>query len=121
MLLKNILWIGLGGALGSIARYTVSLLMSSKYFPYGTFLVNIIGCFTIGIFMALSIKNQTTTFNNYKLFLTTGLCGGFTTFSAFAIENVQLFENGKPLVALTYILLSVVLGIAAAFIGYKLI
>lgn len=61
------LWIGLGGALGSIARYAISLLVSSKYFPYGTFLVNIIGCFTIGIFMALSLKNQTT-FNNYKRF-----------------------------------------------------
>jgi fluoride exporter len=120
MMLKNILWIGLGGALGSIVRYGVSLLISSKYFPYSTFLVNVMGCFAIGIFMALSLKNQTT-FNNYKLFLTTGLCGGFTTFSAFAIENVQLFENGKPLVALIYIALSVVLGIAAAFIGYKLI
>ncbi|MBP6432466.1 MAG: fluoride efflux transporter CrcB [Ferruginibacter sp.] len=120
MLLKNILWIGLGGALGSIARYSVSLLVPSKSFPYSTFLVNIIGCLAIGIFMALSLKNQTT-FNNYKLFLTTGLCGGFTTFSAFAIENVQLFENGKPLIALCYIALSIVLGIAAAYIGYKLI
>jgi fluoride exporter len=119
-MLKNILLIACGGALGSVARYIIGQFISSKYFPYGTFLVNSVGCFVIGCFMALSLKNESFT-NNYKLFLITGFCGGFTTFSAFAIENLQLLQNAKLYTALTYSLLSVVVGIVCTFIGYKLI
>ena len=74
----------------------------------------------MGIFLALSLKNEVV-FNNWKLFLTTGICGGFTTFSAFAAENVHLLQTGKTTTALVYIILSTILGIAAVFLGFKLI
>jgi fluoride exporter len=119
-MLKNILLVGLGGAIGSVGRYIFSLLITSKNFPLNTFIVNALGCFAIGIFLALSIKNEES-FTNWKLFLTTGICGGFTTFSAFAIENVQLLQSGKTFTAITYILLSIVIGILTAFLGFKLI
>jgi CrcB protein len=119
-MLKNILLIGFGGAIGSMSRYIFSLLIANKNFPLNTFIVNAIGCFAIGIFLDLSIKNEAA-FNNWKLFLTTGICGGFTTFSAFAIENVQLLQSGKTFTALAYIVLSITIGILAAFLGYKLI
>jgi fluoride exporter len=119
-MLKNILLVGFGGAMGSMGRYIFSLLIANKNFPLNTFVINAIGCFAIGIFLALSIKNEVA-FNNWKLFLTTGICGGFTTFSAFAIENVQLLQSGKTFAALAYIILSITISILAAFIGFKLI
>ena len=101
---KNILLVGLGGALGSMARYVFSLAPLTKNFPLNTFMVNVLGCFIMGIFLALSLKNEVV-FNNWKLFLTTGICGGFTTFSAFAAENVHLLQTGKTTTALVYIIL----------------
>jgi CrcB protein len=70
--------------------------------------------------LALSLKDETFQ-NNWKLFLTTGICGGFTTFSTFSAENLALFENGKYFTALLYISLSIILGIIAAWLGFKLI
>ena len=110
----------IGGGIGSMLRYVCWLLFSSKYFPYATLAVNIVGSFVIGIVIALSLKNQALT-DNWKLFIATGICGGFTTFSAFAMENMQLLQNGKYTLAFTYILLSVVAGITAAWLGFKLI
>jgi len=116
-MLKNFLLVGLGGALGSMMRYAVALLINSKYFPYATLAVNIIGCFVIGLVFAISIKDELF-LNNWKLFLATGICGGFTTFSAFSLENMGLLQSGKAGLAAVYILTSVVLGIAASFLGY---
>ncbi len=117
---KNFLLVGLGGAIGSMLRYGISILYSFKHFPAATFTVNILGSFFIGIIMAISIKDETF-FSNWKLFLATGICGGFTTFSAFSAENVQLLQNGKIFSALIYTTLSILLGIVAAWIGFKLI
>jgi CrcB protein len=119
MMFKNILLVGFGGAIGSIARY-----LSQKYiyewhphpFPFGTFLVNIAGCFLIGVFYGLMEKGNILT-PEWRLFLTTGLCGGFTTFSTFAYENVILLKTGDFIYLGLYIAGSVVLGIAAAFGG----
>jgi fluoride exporter len=119
-MLKNFLLVGLGGALGSMLRYALYLLVPVKDFPYPTLIINITGSFIIGIVIALSIKDETF-LNNWKLFLATGICGGFTTFSAFSAENIGLLQNGKYTMALTYILLSIVLGIAGAWLGFKLI
>ena len=119
-MLKNLLLVGLGGGLGSILRYGSSLLLNSKLFPYATLAVNIIGSFIIGIVFAMSIKDETF-LNNWKLFLATGICGGFTTFSAFSVENMALLQSGKVGLALIYILLSVVVGIMATFLGYQLV
>jgi fluoride exporter len=119
-MLKNFLLVGLGGALGSALRYAAYLLLPVKTFPWPTLVVNIIGSFVMGIVISLSIKNQDF-LNNWKLFLATGICGGFTTFSAFSAENVALLQNGKYTIALTYILLSIVLGLTSAWLGFKLI
>ncbi len=117
---RNFLLVALGGGIGSILRYGVSLMINAKYFPWPTLAVNIIGSFIIGLILALSIKEESFLYN-WKLFLATGVCGGFTTFSAFSLENMELLQSGKYLLAVTYILVSVVLGIAAAFLGFKLL
>jgi len=119
-MIKNLLLVGLGGSIGSMVRYAVSLLTNSKLFPYATLSVNIIGSFIIGIVFALSIKEAGLS-NNWRLFLATGICGGFTTFSAFSLENMGLLQSGRIGIALTYIIISIVLGIAATFLGYLLI
>jgi fluoride exporter len=119
-MLKNFILVGLGGATGSMLRYAVSLLLVNRVFPLATLLVNVAGSFLIGLILALGIKNESFA-GNWKLFLATGICGGFTTFSAFSAENLQLLQNGKPLVSLLYIAVSIVAGIFAAFLGYKLV
>lgn len=118
-MLKNFLLVGLGGGLGSVLRYGSSLLMNSKLFPWATLAVNILGSLIIGIVFAMSIRQEPLA-NNWKLFLATGICGGFTTFSAFSLENMGLLQSGKYGMAVTYIFTSIVLGIAAAFFGYQL-
>lgn len=117
---KNFLLVGLGGALGSMMRYAVYLLITVKNFPLATFGINIIGSFIIGLVLAFSLKDESF-LNNWKLFLATGICGGFTTFSAFSAENVVLLQNEKYLLALLYIVLSIVLGIAAAWFGFSIV
>ncbi len=119
-MIKNLLLVGLGGALGSMLRYAAAVMINTKYFPWPTLTVNIIGSFFIGLIFALSIKDETF-LNNWKLFLATGICGGFTTFSSFSLENMGLLQQGKYATALTYICLSIILGIIAAFAGYKII
>lgn len=119
-MIKNLFIVGLGGGIGSIIRYVASLLINSKLFPYATLAVNITGSFIIGLVFALTIKEAGFS-NNWKLFLATGICGGFTTFSAFSLENMGLLQNGRIGMAGTYILLSVILGILATFLGYWLI
>jgi fluoride exporter len=117
---KNFLLVGLGGAIGSMLRYAISLLVTVKQFPYSTFIVNIAGSFIIGAVLALSLKNDMFS-NNWKIFLATGICGGFTTFSAFAAENMALLQSGKYGIAFIYIMASLLLGIAAVVLGFKLI
>ena len=119
-MIKNLLLVGLGGSIGSMVRYGTSLLIKSKLFPFATLSVNIIGCFIIGLVFAMSIKEKGIS-DNWKLFLATGICGGFTTFSAFSLENMGLLQSGRIGIALTYIILSIVLGIAATWLGYSLI
>jgi fluoride exporter len=119
-MLKNLLLVGLGGGLGSVLRYAAALVISSKYFPYSTLAVNIIGSFIIGIVFAMSIKDETF-LNNWKLFLATGICGGFTTFSAFSLENMGLLQSGKVGMAAIYIIVSILFGLLATFWGYQLV
>ena len=117
---KNILLVGLGGGIGSMLRYGASLLFSSRYFPYTTLAVNIIGSLMIGLVLGMSFKSEYF-LTNWKLFLATGICGGFTTFSAFSAENMELLQQGRYSLAIIYIVLSVILGIAAAALGFKLL
>jgi len=119
-MLKNFLLVGLGGGIGSMLRYATSLLFTSRYFPYATLAVNILGSFIIGLVLGMSLKSEYF-LSNLKLFLGTGICGGFTTFSSFSAENLELFQTGKTFSALIYIAVSVISGIAAAWFGYKLL
>jgi len=119
-MLKNLLIIGSGGFIGSIARYLVSQLNLSISFhsiPVGTLLVNIIGCFLIGFLTGVADKSMILT-TEWRLFLMVGLCGGFTTFSAFANENLMLMHNGQMLAVLLYTALSILLGFLAVYFGY---
>lgn len=117
---KNFLLVGLGGAIGSMVRYAAYLLITAKNFPFATLSVNIIGSFVIGLVLALSIKDESF-LNNWKLFLATGICGGFTTFSAFSAENVVLLQSEKYALALLYIVASIIAGIAAAWFGFSVV
>ncbi len=117
MMLKNILFIGLGGAFGSILRYLIGFYIL-KYFPtisnLGTLIVNILACFLVGIFVGISLQNNQIL---YKLLLITGFCGGFSTFSAFAFENIQFINKGEYLMAMVYIGLSLFFGFMAVGAG----
>ena len=121
-MIKNILLVGLGGSIGSIGRYLCQKWFAAYYassFPWGTFTVNIIGCLAIGIFWGLSLKSFDSN-ESWKLFLMTGLCGGFTTFSAFTLEGVGLLREQKLALFFSYVAISVVLGLLATYIGIRL-
>jgi len=119
-MIKAFLLTAAGGAIGSMFRYAATMLVGTRSFPLPTLLVNITGSFVIGLLFGLSLKENGLS-ENWKLFLATGLCGGFTTFSAFSMENLSLLQNGKYLIALVYITISIVLGLVAAFAGFKLV
>ena len=118
-MLKTILYIAIGGAAGSVLRFLTTILISkfwSNNFPMATFIANIIGCFLMGLFIGFLAKNQLED-SNLKWFLVTGFCGGYTTFSAFGMENYNLFQSNNSLLAFGYIALSVVLGLFAVWFG----
>ncbi len=117
---KNFLLVGLGGCIGSMMRYATWYFFRPTNFPAATLLVNIAGSLVIGIVIGLSIKDVDFS-QGWKLFLATGICGGFTTFSAFSIENLQMLQNGKYFLSLAYICSSIIFGIAAAWLGFKLV
>ena len=110
-----------GGGLGAAARYLLFMLVqrfSSQAFPYGTLAVNLVGSFLIGYLWALFEGTRLT--GEWKLFIFTGFLGGFTTFSTFAREATQLMKVGEYKTALTYMLVSNVVGIALVVLGFML-
>ncbi|MCM1451895.1 MAG: fluoride efflux transporter CrcB [Clostridium sp.] len=120
--MKELIAVFLGGGLGSVLRYGVQMLMHEKIalynFPWATFTVNVVGSFLIGLFYALSAKMGLSA--ETRLFLTAGLCGGFTTFSTFSNDNVEMIRQGDIFLCACYIALSVALGICACFAGAAL-
>lgn len=121
-MIKNILFVGLGGGLGSIARYICQRWFAEVYshtFPWGTFAVNITGCFLIGVLWGITFRSFDSN-EQWKLLLMTGLCGGFTTFSAFTLEGIGLIREQKMAVFFSYVAASVLLGLAATWAGMKL-
>ena len=119
--MKPFLLVGLGGAVGSMLRYGIGKVLQphTSGFPLATFSVNIIGCFLIGLLFGLAEKHQWMN-TNLLFLLATGFCGGFTTFSAFAFENISLMEKQLFSTTLIYSLLSVVLGILVCKAGFIL-
>ena len=117
-MLKEIIAVFIGGGIGSILRFLLNKIeiVSENNYPYSTFISNVVGCFILGLVLGYFIKNGS---NNSTLFvfLTVGLCGGFTTFSTFSNENLQLIQNGHILSFLIYTLLRLILGIMFVYFG----
>lgn len=112
----------LGGGIGAVLRFLVSLFAKQRFKNYywGTFIANILGCFFLG-FVTFYAAAHSDFFNSkFVLFLTTGVMGGFTTFSTFSLENIEMLQNGKTAESLVYMSLSLALGILSIYAGYIL-
>lgn len=112
----NFLFVALGGALGAVCRYSLSLVTVKLDFPLMTFITNLVGAFLIGLIAGLAQKKNLSA--NLVLFLKTGFCGGFTTFSTFSLEAFMLLQKGAYLTAVLYMVLSVILCIAGVALGF---
>jgi CrcB protein len=111
--------IAVGGAVGSVSRYLLQLLVARHFvqpFPVGTLLTNVLGCLLIGFFYAAA-ERGTIGSPELRLLLTTGFCGGFTTFSTFSYETIALLTDGQYLYGALYVASSLLLGLAATFAG----
>ena len=117
--MKTLCIIAIGGGLGSILRYLTTLFVSKYFesnFPVATLLTNVFGCFLIGLFFGF-LEKQNAISQDLKFFLITGICGGYTTFSAFSLENVQLLQNNQFIIPILYISASVFFGLIATWFG----
>lgn len=121
--MKEILIVGIGGFAGSVSRYLLQNIVVSRFvtiFPLGTFAINLIGSFIIGLIFGLSEKYEWMN-QEWRLFLAIGFCGSFTTFSTFAFDNLQLIKDSNYQQLIWYTLLSFVLGVALAAFGYVIV
>jgi CrcB protein len=120
MIVKHFLLVAAGGGIGALMRYGLYLVIKNQPFPYASFLINITGSFFLGLIMAGSFKADNFS-ESTRLFLATGICGAFTTFSTFSFENLALLQQGKYSLAFMYSLASVLCGVFAAWLGFKII
>ena len=120
-MIKELIYVGAGGFIGSAMRYLISVFMKQgeNGFPWVAFTVNVLGCFAIGILGGLINRNPNIS-TELGLFLTVGVCGGFTTFSTFSKESLFLLQSGNYLGLSCYILGSVLIGLFAVWIGFSL-
>ena len=122
-MIKSFLIVGIGSFIGGTLRYGISTLMKQvchQGFPWGTLLVNLLGCLVIGVLYALFSKYSSLS-NPWCLLLTTGLCGGFTTFSTFANESIQMLQGGNIIGFVSYIATSIILGLVLVALGYWIV
>ncbi len=115
------IWVALGGAIGSTTRYGINISAARLLgggFPWATLIVNVVGCFAMGVITGF-LRSKMPDDENLRLFLTTGLLGGFTTFSAFSLDFFGLMQRGEMPLAVGYAAASVVLSIVAVIIGFK--
>ena len=122
--MKNFLLVAAGGGIGASARYflstIISLNISGHKFPFGTFAVNTLGCLIAGVVIGLAERGSI--FNSQcRLFIITGILGGFTTFSAFGIETTALIKEREPLIAALYIILTMIVSLALLWTAYRLL
>ncbi|MHA3047892.1 fluoride efflux transporter CrcB [Riemerella anatipestifer] len=119
--MKTILYIFIGGGLGSVFRFLVSRYTAQFFklgtFPMGTLVVNVLGCFLIGLLSNSLMKQES---DIVRYFFIVGLCGGFTTFSTFSYENFVLWQNQDYVTLFSYVVASLVLGFWAVYLGFKL-
>jgi CrcB protein len=117
----NVILVGIGGFLGSVMRYLVNLHVqqTAKVFPYGTLLVNIVGCFVIG-FLSHLAESRGMFEDKTRAFMFVGVLGGFTTFSSFGNETLRLFRDAQALSAFANVAANVVLGLFAVWLGHML-
>jgi CrcB protein len=118
---KTIILVGIGGGIGSICRYLLGYLAGRHFnlvFPYGTLSINLLGSLIIGIVYGLAFKNIVS--EDWRIFLATGFCGGFTTFSSFAFENVTLIQEGEIGLMLLYSAVSLIAGLLLTYAGLLL-
>ena len=113
--MSGVLAVGLGGALGAVGRYGISLLPLKSAFPWLTLLTNVLGALVIGFVVGVTVEGIASP--NTVLFWKTGVCGGFTTFSTFSLETLRLFEGGQTASGLLYVGASVVLCVAGVYAG----
>lgn len=115
--MANCIAVGLGGFVGAVLRYLIGLIpvCETTLFPVKTFLINIAGCIAIAL-VTLFVAKGTLMHPRLILFLKTGVCGGFTTFSTFALESTGLLKCGHPKIAFLYMLLSLLVGVGTIFV-----
>jgi CrcB protein len=115
-----VLAVALGGAIGSVLRFVISTAATNRFgpgFPMGTFAINVTGSFAIGVVAELALTRAFGVSAEVRTFLVVGILGGYTTFSSFTLESLNLLRDGAPLTALGYSVGSVVLGVIAAYAG----
>nr|WP_298056970.1 fluoride efflux transporter CrcB [uncultured Halomonas sp.] len=120
---KAYLAVGLGSGVGSVLRYGVSLFSQALfggYFPWGTLIVNVLGCYLIGWLAVTLLRSPHGQLARLQPLLVAGFCGGFTTFSLFSLETLHLVQLGKPAMALVYIVASLPLWLGAAVAGERM-
>ena len=120
--MKQLLIVFIGGGIGTVFRYILSKLIpySGNGFPWSTFSINLIGCFIIGLISGYFFKTTSSNESDVVIFATVGICGGFTTFSSFAYENLNLFKSGDHATFIAYSLISLIVGIFMVYFGMTL-